>query len=146
MAPAFARVGRRAAGSNGLSVSTFDEREAQRTAVRVCRAEEIAPGERKIFPLGEHGVGVFNVEGTFHAVYNYCPHEGAPVCLGGVRSTNEWDERKREYVMVLNGQVLRCPWHQWEFDLATGDSLAKPVRRVKTFAVEVVDGEVMVLI
>ena len=30
--------------------------------------------------------------------------------------------------------VLKCPWHQWEFDLATGQALYDETMRVKTYA------------
>ena len=32
------------------------------------------------------------------------------------------------------GLVLKCPWHQWEFDLATGQALYDETMRVKTYA------------
>ena len=32
------------------------------------------------------------------------------------------------------GLVLKCPWHQWEFDLATGQALYDEAMRVKTYA------------
>ena len=38
----------------------------------------------------------------------------------------------------------RCPWHGWEFDIATGVVPAFPERRVKTWPVTVVDGVVVV--
>ena len=50
-----------------------------------------------------------------------------------------------EYVWGLDDQILRCPWHGWEFDLETGKSLFDPEgERVKTYAV-VVEGDRVVL-
>jgi nitrite reductase/ring-hydroxylating ferredoxin subunit len=109
----------------------------------VCAVEELPPGTMKLVPAGKFGVGVYNVEGSLYAIANYCAHEGAPLCAGFVGGTNEFapdapDQLRR----VLEGRVLRCPWHQWEFDLTTGQNLADPRRRVRTYEVDVTDGEV----
>ena len=50
----------------------------------VCTEDEIPPGEHRVFPIGRHGVGVYNVNGVFYAIANYCPHEGGPLCTGRV--------------------------------------------------------------
>jgi len=43
-----------------------------------------------------------------------------------------------EYRFQREGEILRCPWHGWEFDLATGRSVFDPERmRVKAYPVEV---------
>jgi nitrite reductase/ring-hydroxylating ferredoxin subunit len=46
---------------------------------------------------------------------------------------------------VREGTILRCPWHQWEFDVTTGQNLANPGKRVRTYEVEVADGKVYVI-
>ena len=48
--------------------------------VTVARVEEISRGERKIVvPFrGRAGIGVFNVNGTFHALRNICPAQDWP--------------------------------------------------------------------
>ena len=48
----------------------------------VATVDEIPPGTHKLVPIGRHGVGVYNVNGTFYAIANYCPHEGGPLCSG----------------------------------------------------------------
>ena len=48
----------------------------------VATVDEIPPGTHKLVPIGRHGVGVYNVNGTFYAIANYCPHEGGPLCAG----------------------------------------------------------------
>jgi nitrite reductase/ring-hydroxylating ferredoxin subunit len=45
---------------------------------------------------------------------------------------------------VRDGEILRCPWHGWEFEIATGKTVTKPVVRVKTFPARVEDGRVVV--
>jgi nitrite reductase/ring-hydroxylating ferredoxin subunit len=43
-----------------------------------------------------------------------------------------------EYVWDREGEILRCPWHGWEFDLTTGRSIFNPHKlRVRTYEVTV---------
>ena len=42
------------------------------------------------------------------------------------------------------GEVLRCPWHQWAFDIATGRCLVDPEIRAKTYPVKIKDDDVVV--
>jgi nitrite reductase/ring-hydroxylating ferredoxin subunit len=110
------------------------------TAYVVAKASELRPGERKLVEVGGRSIGVFNVEGTFHALRNVCPHQGAPLCLGSIQGTAE-ESRPGEYVWGREGRILRCPWHGWEFDLTTGESVFNPHRaRVRSYRVTLEDG------
>ncbi len=51
-----------------------------------------------------------------------------------------------QYVYGREGEILRCAWHGWEFEIETGRSLVDPRVRARTYAVEVEDGEVYVLV
>lgn len=129
-----------------------------RKAVRhvVGRVDEIPVGERKIVTVGNRSIGVFNVDGTYYALRNTCPHQQAPLCEGRIMGTT-LPSRPGEYRLGLEGRVLRCPWHAWEFDITTGGSLFDPrTCRVKSYDVAVekvvvetfraeVEGEVVVL-
>ena len=44
----------------------------------------------------------------------------------------------------MDGEIVRCPWHGWEYEIATGETVTEPVIRVKTFPVVVDDGDLMV--
>ncbi len=44
--------------------------------------------------------------------------------------------------MCAKERILRCPWHQWEYDITTGQNVADPHKRVRTYQVDVTDGEV----
>ncbi len=110
----------------------------------VCRIEELPPGSRKVFVLESRSIAVLNVEGILYAVRNTCPHQGAPLCNGTVGGTF-LPSNPHEYVYGLEGRVLRCPWHAWEFDLRTGQAMFAPDRvRVKVYSVTVEDGMVVV--
>lgn len=109
----------------------------------VCSIDELPPGTMKLVPVGKFGVGVYNVDGTLHAIANYCAHEGAPLCAGFVGGTNEFaPDTPGQLRRVREGRIVRCPWHQWEFDITTGQNLADPHKRVRTYQVDVADGEV----
>lgn len=109
----------------------------------VARTEEIPPGGRKIVRLEGREVGVFNLDGNFYALKSACPHQGARVCLGRVMGTT-LPGGLYEFRYGQEGQILRCPWHSWEFKIATGESLFDPEVRVKTYPVEVRGDEVVV--
>jgi nitrite reductase/ring-hydroxylating ferredoxin subunit len=112
---------------------------------RVCAVDELPPGSMKLVPAGKFGVGVYNIGGQFYAIANYCSHEGAPLCTGYVGGTNVHDpNRPGQLAFVKAGRIVRCPWHQWEFDITTGQTLADPDRRIRTYRVDVTDGEVFV--
>lgn len=103
----------------------------------VARVEEIPVGARKIVQVGNRSIGVFNVGGEFYALKNTCPHQQAPLCEGRVMGTT-LPSRPGEYRFGLEGRVLRCPWHAWEFDITTGRSFFAPdACRVKSYQVAV---------
>jgi 3-phenylpropionate/trans-cinnamate dioxygenase ferredoxin subunit len=107
----------------------------------VGTVDEIPPGQRKIVEVGGRSIGVFNVGGEFFAVLNRCPHQGGPLCtgntLGFLRSAGVG-----EFVYSRPGEVIRCPWHGWEYDLRTGQSWFDPRRvLVRRYDVSVASGE-----
>jgi nitrite reductase (NADH) small subunit len=99
------------------------------------KARDLTPGERKIVEVAGRSIGVFNANGSFYALRNRCPHQGAPLCAGPVSGTCLPSEAGT-YIYAREGEILRCPWHGWEFDLTTGQSVHNPHRcRVKTYDV-----------
>ena len=102
---------------------------------------DLPPGSRRIVPVGAISVGVFNIDGRYHAVLNYCPHEGAELCKGRLTGTTLPTEQPGTYEWGRENKILRCPWHQWEFDLETGKHIANSACRVRTYQVIVEDGK-----
>lgn len=106
----------------------------------VATVDEIPPGERKIVEIDGRSIGVFNVGGEFLALRNACPHQGGPLCLGLVGSLIV-AARPGEYALSRPGEMLRCPWHGWEFDMRTGQSWFDPTRtRVRSYPAAVAGG------
>ena len=94
----------------------------------VATVDEIPPGERKIVEIGGRVVGIFNINGEFYALRNNCPHTGGPLCEGHLTGFLK-STVPGEYEYVRKGEILRCPWHGWEFDVKTGQSWWSPARR-----------------
>jgi nitrite reductase (NADH) small subunit len=103
----------------------------------IGRVGEIPPGQRKIVELEGRSIGVFNVHGTFYALRNSCPHQAAPLCLGSIKGMTI-APKPGVYQYVREGEILRCPWHGWEFDLTNGRSIFNPHKiRVRSYRVTV---------
>ncbi|MBO0712518.1 MAG: Rieske (2Fe-2S) protein [Acetobacteraceae bacterium] len=93
----------------------------------VARVGDIAPGSAKAVTVGGREIGVFHVNGGYFALLNRCPHEGAPLCRGRLSPLIEADA-PGAYRVSRHGEMLRCPWHGWEFDIRTGQSWFDPTR------------------
>ena len=122
----------------------------QTRRVEVGSVDEIPPGTRRIIvPFrGRAGLGVFNVNGAYHALRNLCPHKSGPLCTGRVSGRVVADAPptvdNANLDLVNEGEIIRCPWHLWEFEIATGRCLVDPRARVKTYPVAIEDGQVVV--
>ena len=108
--------------------------------------EELETDGRLLGRVGDREVAVFRIDGRLVAYENLCPHLGGPVCAGRVlpkvEAVVEGDtviERFSEAETVLN-----CPWHGWEFDLASGECRAYPRRRLRALSVEIEGDHVLV--
>lgn len=109
----------------------------------VARASDIGPGEHILVVVKRHSVGLFNVNGSFVAALNMCPHELAPVCRGRVGGTT-LPSVPGEYRWGREGEILTCPWHGWEFDLLNGRMLADSRVRLRLYPVTVEDDTVFI--
>ena len=93
---------------------------------------EIPPGERRLIEADGKRVVVFNLGGEFFALSDRCPHQGGPLSAGQIMG-HVCSAAPGQYDYDRRGEVVRCPWHAWEFDIRTGKSFFDP-RRVKTRA------------
>jgi len=80
--------------------------------IAIARVEECPPGTSIERVAGGRIVALANVDGTFHAIDGLCPHQGGPLGTGR-----------------LCGTILTCPWHGWQFDVATGCHTITPTVR-----------------
>jgi nitrite reductase/ring-hydroxylating ferredoxin subunit len=101
----------------------------------VATAADVAPGGVKIVTVNGREIGLFNVKGAYFALLNRCPHAGASLCHGQVMGLAMSDD-PGTYRLDRPGEMIRCPWHGWEFDIRTGQSWVDPDKlRVPRFEV-----------
>ena len=116
--------------------------------VEVAPESAFEDEEPKFAEIGGARVGVFRVDGEYHAISNVCAHEGGPVCEGRVGR-----ELVAEYVgpgepveeSLSETPTVACPWHGWEYDMTTGEHLGADDIAIPTFDVVVRDGVVHVV-
>ena len=89
-----------------------------------------------------HRIGLYRIDDSFHALADRCPHRGAPLCAGRVATPIE--AGPNGLTLGRPHSILRCPWHKWEFEIATGRSLVDDKLRVRRYAVHVDGDEVVV--
>lgn len=85
---------------------------------RLCSRDDLPAGEIAEFFVDEVPVALANVDGTFHAIGNVCPHAGGPLGDG-----------------ELDGCEVACPWHGWTFDVTTGGCAFDPGSNVPVYQV-----------
>ena len=95
----------------------------------VARIEDLSPGEALAVQVGEAEIAVFHCEDGFHATQAACLHLGGPLGRGR-----------------LEGCVVTCPWHGWQYDVRTGENEFDRALTLETYEVVVEDGEVKVLL
>jgi nitrite reductase (NADH) small subunit len=95
--------------------------------VPVAAVADVGPGSALAVEVDGRGIALFNVGGTYYAIENYCPHQGAPLVDGWV-----------------DGTTVTCSWHGWCFDLTDGFMAHGRHARVDPFAVKVEAGQVLV--
>lgn len=97
--------------------------------VRVAGTADVAPGTGITAEVGERSLAVFNVAGTFHVIDNTCVHRGGPLGEGD-----------------LEGEVVTCPWHAWQFNVTTGKCINNPAACVKSYPVSVEGPDIKALL
>ena len=106
----------------------------------VGTAKETPPGTQRVVKVGDLSIGIFNVSGRYYAVLNRCPHQGGPLGKGTVVGLLE-SKCPGEFDYDASKKFVKCPWHGWEFELATGKSWFDPQRkRVRPYEVSVEHG------
>jgi nitrite reductase (NADH) small subunit len=88
--------------------------------LRVAKAVEIPPGTIREFQVEGKAIALANVGGKFHAINNTCLHRGGPLGQG-----------------VLEGKIVTCPWHGWEYDVTNGKVVRNQAVGVDCYPLEV---------
>jgi nitrite reductase (NADH) small subunit len=102
----------------------------------VAKAADIPPGTHQLLEAGGKKIGVYNIGGEYFALRNVCPHQGAELCKG-LTTAYVGSDGPGNFDFQREGEILRCPWHQWEFDIKTGIMVHDPAMRTKCYEVTV---------
>ena len=97
--------------------------------VSVAKFSEITPGTGMVVEVNGVSVALFKVDGMVYAIDNTCPHRGGPLGAG-----------------TVEGRVVTCPLHLWDFDICTGEFTANREIRIATYAVQVEGDEIKVAV
>ena len=101
----------------------------------VAALQDMPPGTRKLVNVKGRPIAVFNVKGEFFGLLNRCPHQGGSLIDGKLIGLVEAPE-PGQYQYSRHGEILRCPWHGWEFDIRDGRSRCDP-QKIKARAYDV---------
>jgi toluene monooxygenase system ferredoxin subunit len=95
--------------------------------VRVCSVGEIWEGEMEAFEVGNRQVLVINVGGELRAYQGICPHQSVSLVEG-----------------KLEGCVLTCRAHLWQFDARTGAGINPAKARLERFPIRIAGNDVLI--
>lgn len=101
----------------------------------VCPAADLETGDVRIVDVDNRSIGVFNTGEGYYALNNQCPHRGAPLCEGSVTGLTTSPE-PGTLELERQNEILKCPWHGWEFDITTGKSVVDP-EKIRTMTYDV---------
>jgi nitrite reductase (NADH) small subunit len=97
--------------------------------VKVATLAELQPGSGKPVEVNGKAIALFNVGGKVYAMDNTCLHNGGPLGDG-----------------MLEGEVVTCPWHMWEYNVRTGELVADPSVKVVTYPVQIEGTDIKVAV
>ena len=110
----------------------------------VAKRADVPEGGHLRVELEDRPIAVYNVNGEFFALMDRCPHEGASLCAGD-RVGLVQSSKPGDYCYSRSGEMIKCPWHGWEFDIRTGQSWCDPSRvRVRSYPATVESGDLLV--
>ena len=95
--------------------------------VRTVKLAEVPPGTVRELQVEGKAIAMANIDGRVYAINNTCLHRGGPLGQG-----------------LLEGKVLTCPWHGWQFDVTNGRAAQNPAARVDCYPIEVRGEDVFV--
>lgn len=88
--------------------------------IRIAGTEDVQPGSGMVAEVNGKSIALFNLDGAFHAIDNTCVHRGGPLGEGDVE-----------------GDVVTCPWHNWQFNVKTGACVNNPSAKVTSYEVTI---------
>ena len=98
--------------------------------ITVGRVSDVPAGRGATVKLKDGAeVALFNVNGKFHAIENFCPHKGYPLADS-----------------LLYGSTIECALHRWQFDVRTGECFEKKGCSIESYEVVIEDEMIKILV
>lgn len=97
--------------------------------IKMATLDELPPGGSKEVEHAGRIYALFNVGGEILAIDGICPHQGGPLADG-----------------TLEGTIVTCPWHGWQFDVRTGKTPLGSRVKQAVYEVKVEGQEVLVAV
>ena len=92
------------------------------TTFTVAKVSDIPEGQCKAFEVNGQNIAVFNVGGEYKATEGICRYKGGSLGEG-----------------ALDGTVITCPLHGWQYDVTTGECVANDaVQKLAVYPVKIV--------
>ncbi|MGH3555961.1 MAG: Rieske 2Fe-2S domain-containing protein [Mycobacterium sp.] len=111
----------------GLPVAGEGSDGDQGDFVDLVAVDELWDGEMESFDIGDAEVLLVKIDGQIHAYDGLCPHQSTPLVEGR-----------------LDGRVLTCRAHEWQFDVLTGAGVNPRDTCLHRHDVRIVDGVIQV--
>ncbi|TDJ61178.1 MAG: Rieske (2Fe-2S) protein [Nitrospina sp.] len=87
---------------------------------QICKISDIGEGQCKTFTVDSKQIAVYNAGGQWCATENTCLHKGGSLGSG-----------------KLEGNIITCPLHGWQYDVTSGQCQNNPEAKVGTYKVQV---------
>lgn len=88
---------------------------------------DLKEGEGKELVVDGIVVAVFRRDNHVYAVDGMCAHQGGPLAQG-----------------QLDEKCITCPWHGWQYDVASGNNVLTGKKMLDSYSVEIRDSIVWI--
>lgn len=110
----------------------------------IAEVDSFADREIRAIEVDGKNLCLLRLGKEFFALADRCPHGGAKLSGGRISNTVESDG-PGDYRLCRKDEMIKCPWHGWEYDVRTGQSWSDPKStRTRAFVAEAVDGEELI--
>lgn len=93
----------------------------------VAKVGDIEPGQGIAYAVNGRMVAVFNENGQYFAIDDFCPHMGASLAGG-----------------YMEKGIVTCPWHAWRFCVHDGQWCDNPRIKIDHFDTRVEGDKIQV--
>jgi nitrite reductase (NADH) small subunit len=95
--------------------------------VKLTTLSELPEGAAAEVEFEGRVYALYNIKGVISAIDGICPHQGGPLADG-----------------LLEGTMVTCPWHGWQFDVCTGKTPLGPKIKQAVYEVRLEGQDVLV--